>query len=99
MRELSKSFLLLWHLFKNPRVPLWAKIIPVVTVLYWLNPIDPIPFPLLDDVIALLIGYKLFVDAAPDDLVDVLRRKIDYGEPIDDSDEVIDTTYRVLDDD
>ncbi len=98
MQELHKSFLLVWQLFKNPRVPWWAKIIPVAAVLYWFNPIDPIPIPLLDDVIALLIGYKLFVDSAPNDLVDRLKRSIQYGKPIDDSDEVIDASYQVLDD-
>ena len=98
MRELYKSFLLVWQLFKNPAVPWWAKLIPIAAALYWFNPIDPVPVPLLDDVVALLIGYKLFVGSAPADLVDRLRRNIAYGQPMNDSGEVIDASYQILDD-
>ena len=34
LQALYKSFLLVWQLFKNPRVPWWAKIIPVAAILY-----------------------------------------------------------------
>ena len=98
MRELYKNFLLVWQLFKNPAVPWWAKLIPIAAALYWFNPIDPVPIPLLDDVVVLLIGCKLFTDSAPADLVDRLRRSIAYGRPTDESNEVIDASYQILDD-
>jgi hypothetical protein len=101
MQELQKSKTLLWSLFKHPRVPLVVKAIPVIAFLYWLNPVDPLPFPFnlapIDDIVAVLLGLKLFVELCPQDLVEALRYEIAYGNPVSD-DEVIDTTYQILDD-
>jgi len=101
MRELQKNWRLWWGLFTHPRVSVLVKVIPVLSVLYWLNPIDPLPPPLnitpIDDLTAILLGLKLFVELSPPDLVAALRHEIEYGSPVDD--EVIDASYRVLDDD
>lgn len=100
--EMQKSLKLVWALFTHNRVPIFLKIIPVLSFLYWLNPIDPLPPPFnflpFDDVAAVLLGLKLFVELSPQDLVDRLRYQITYGEPMDDG-EFIDTTYQILDDD
>ena len=78
-----------------------TKTIPVAAFLYWLNPIDPLPPPLnmtpIDDLTAVLLGLKLFVELSPPDLVAAIRHEIEYGKPLDD--EVIDASYRVIDDD
>jgi len=101
MRELKKNGQLYWKLFTHPRVSLLVKTIPVLAFLYWLNPIDPLPPPLnltpIDDLTAILLGLKLFVELSPSDLVAALRYEIEYGSDTDD--EVIDASYRVLDDD
>lgn len=97
---LQRNLQLIWELFRNPRVPLWVKGILVLTVLYWFNPVDPLPPPLnlfpFDDLLAILLGTKIFVELAPADLVNALRRKIEFGDSADD--EVIDAVYRILDD-
>jgi len=98
--SLKKNLQLIWGLFKNPQVPLWIKGVLLLAVLYWFNPIDPLPPPLnlfpFDDMLAILLGAKLFVELAPADLVNALRRKIEFGDDADD--EVIDAVYRILDD-
>ncbi len=101
IQEIKKSGRLLWRLFVHPRVSLLAKVVPVMAFLYWLNPIDPLPPPLnitpIDDITAILLGFKLFIELCPPDLVAALRHEINYGKLPDD--EVIDTSYRVIDDD
>ncbi len=97
---LQRNLQLIWKLFRHPQVPFWVKGILVLTALYWFNPVDPLPPPLnffpFDDMLAILLGTKLFVELAPADLVNTLRRKIEFGDSADD--EVIDSVYRILDD-
>ncbi len=101
VRAWHKSLTLVWRLFSHPRVSMITKTIPVAAFLYWLNPIDPLPPPLnmtpIDDLTAVLLGLKLFVELSPPDLVAAIRHEIEYGKPLDD--EVIDASYRVIDDD
>ena len=101
-RQFNNSGKLLWSLFTHPRVPIWAKVIPFTAFLYWLNPIDPLPFPLnvlpLDDVAAVWLGIKLFIELCPQDLVANLRHEIEFGVSSDNN-TVIDASYQVLDDD
>lgn len=106
VRELGKSGALIWRLFTSPETPLWTKIIPVLSFLYWLGPADAVLIPFLgitplDDIVVILLGLKLFVEVCPQDLVERLRDEINYGIPADDDDNdtVIDATYHVLDDD
>lgn len=100
-REVKNGGRLIWELFTHKEVPIWVKMIPAIAFLYWLNPIDPLPPPLnmmpLDDMAAVWFGLKLFVELSPQELVNRLRYNIAYGTPIN-NDEVIDTTYQVLDD-
>lgn len=101
-RELQKNGLLWWRLFTHPRVSIFAKILPVLAFLYWLNPLDFPTMPILgitpiDDAAAILLGLKLFVELSPQDVVAAIRYEIEYGTSADD--EVIDASYRVLDDD
>lgn len=100
-REMQKNWQLWWRLFTHPRVSILAKAMPVLALLYWLNPLDFPTAPLLgmtpiDDAAAVLLGLKLFVELSPQDVVAAIRHEIEYGTPSDD--EVIDASYRVLDD-
>lgn len=100
--SLKKNILLIWRLFRHPQVPLWIKPIPLISMLYWLNPIDFVPvvgLTPLDDLSVVLLGSKLFVELAPKLVVDRLRNELDYGNPVDDNGQVIDTTYHFMDDD
>jgi uncharacterized membrane protein YkvA (DUF1232 family) len=72
---------LIWRLLKDERVPLFIKAVPVATVIYALFPIDFLPdiFPPLgqiDDVAALILGFSLFVELAPPDIVREHQREL-----------------------
>lgn len=58
------------RLVQDPRVPLMAKAVFALTVLYIVSPIDIVPdwFPFVgqaDDVLALMAGLNLFLRACP----------------------------------
>lgn len=61
-----------WQLFRDGRVPAYAKILPVIFVLlYVLSPIDLIPDPILglgqlDDLGVFLLGLVIFRALVPD---------------------------------
>ncbi|MFQ5614355.1 MAG: YkvA family protein [Anaerolineae bacterium] len=102
MRQIGRNLQLIWRLFASPQVPVWIKSIPPLTILYLLFPVDLLPdiFPGLgqmDDLAILLLGAKLFIELSPADLVDRIRHELTYGHPLAD-DEVMDATYRVIDD-
>ena len=66
---------LLWSLFRDPAVPLHAKAVVPVLVLYLLFPFDLIPdfIPLLgqlDDLVVIGAGLMLFVALTPADLIE-----------------------------
>lgn len=87
LRAIIDQIRLTWHLLRDPRVPLWTKIIPVVGVLYVLSPIDIIPDVLiglgqLDDLAIVLGGMRLFAAAVPEHIVEEHRAEI-AGKPLD----------------
>lgn len=100
-----KQARLAWRLFRDARVPGWAKLIPIAGLLYLLSPIDLIPemmIPLLgevDDVVLLLLAVKLFVDLSPPGVVrEHLRDLLNVPEEARDGKQsYIDVPYRVHD--
>lgn len=103
LTNLLRELFLIARLMLDRRVPLWVKIIPLLTVLYILSPIDLSPDPILglgqlDDTLTLLIGLNLFMALCPREVVEQLRRGVKRESTPDPEAEVIDTTYRVLDD-
>ncbi|MGC8877911.1 MAG: YkvA family protein [Anaerolineae bacterium] len=103
LTKLLREIFLIARLMLDRRVPLWVKLIPVLTALYILSPIDLSPDPILglgqlDDTLTLLIGLNLFLALCPREVVDQLRRGAKREGTPDSEAEVIDTTYRVLDD-
>lgn len=73
-REVWRQARLAWYLIRSPEVPLYLKLLPALAVVYVLLPTDFIPdvFPVigqLDDVTALLVGAKVFIELAPQDVV------------------------------
>ena len=79
LRDFFSQFQLAWRLLLDRRVPLLTKIIPLLTVLYVISPIDLIPdvalgFGQLDDLAIFLIGLRLFVDVCPPALVEETKR-------------------------
>lgn len=73
-REMWRQARLAWYLIRSPEVPLYLKVLPVLAVIYVLLPTDFIPdvFPVigqLDDITALLVGAKVFIELAPQEVV------------------------------
>ncbi len=67
-----------WRLLFDRRVSGPAKLIPLLIVAYIFSPIDLVPdvllpFGVVDDLSALLLGLQLFIRSAPRDVVDEHR--------------------------
>ena len=63
LRAFVDQIRLTWALLRDPRVPLWAKAIPAIGILYVLSPLDFIPdwvpvVGMLDDVAVLGFAAK-----------------------------------------
>lgn len=99
---LIKQVRLAWRLLRDGRVPGWAKMIPFVSLLYFLMPIDLIPELALpglgeiDDIAVLLLALKMFVELSP---APIVREHLEdlFGLPKS-ARQTIDGDYRVLDD-
>jgi uncharacterized membrane protein YkvA (DUF1232 family) len=74
VQDVIRQARLAWRLFFDERVPAWAKLIPPAALAYVVLPLDIIPdvalgLGQLDDIAVLLIGVKLFIEVAPQDVV------------------------------
>ncbi len=88
-RELWRQARLVLYLVRDPEVPVYLKVLPLAAVLYVLIPTDLVPdvFPVLgqlDDITALIVGGKIFIELAPPHVVarylDAMRRRVDDTE-------------------
>jgi uncharacterized membrane protein YkvA (DUF1232 family) len=73
-------------LMRDPRVPIWAKVIPILGIVYVLSPLDFIPDVMiglgqLDDLAIVLGGMRLFAAVVPADVVEE-HRAIIAGKPL-----------------
>ena len=73
-REIWQQVRLVYYLLRDPEVPVYLKLLPLAAVLYVLFPLDLAPdiWPVvgqLDDLTALLVGAKVFVEMAPPHVV------------------------------
>jgi uncharacterized membrane protein YkvA (DUF1232 family) len=93
---------LAWRLMREPRVPLVAKALPALAVLYVLSPLDFIPdiLPVLgqiDDLGIVILSVKLFLRVCPTAAASFHADAITSGRrfaPMTPTDVVIDATYR-----
>lgn len=74
LSEVVREARLTWYLLTDGRVSSWVKMIPLATLLYILSPIDLLPDPILglgqlDDLAALILGVKLFIEMCPREVV------------------------------
>jgi len=89
------------RLLREPRVPLFVKVVPVMAALYLVSPLDVIPdvFPLagqLDDLTLSLIALAAFLRLCPEAPVDFHRGAIAEGRPyspMSPTDDVIDAKW------
>ena len=102
LTEIVKRLRLVWLLFWDGRVPLWIKSVLPASLLYLSSPIDFVPDVILglgqvDDLSVILLGMTLFVKLCPQDIVREHLDKLEYGDL--GNDEVVDTSYQVVDED
>ena len=74
-----------WRLFRDPRVPVLTKSIPVLTIVYLLSPVDWLinMIPVLgqmEDIAVLGLGMTLFIRLAPQEVVDEYRLRLSAGD-------------------
>jgi uncharacterized membrane protein YkvA (DUF1232 family) len=75
---------LTWRLLRDPRVPLWAKAIPMLPLVYVVSPIDVIPdiIPILgqlDDLTLIIAGMRAFEALVPEDIVLEHKRALEQS--------------------
>lgn len=113
--EIVRHVRLGWRLLRDPRISPWLKlIVPGLLLAYVIVPVDLLPdvFPLvgqLDDLAAILLAGKLFVELCPRRIVreheEAMVRPRERAEPAEEKagvsvreGPVIEGKYRVLDD-
>jgi len=103
LAEMIKRLRLVWLLFKDSRVPFLAKLILPLSLLYLISPIDFVPAAFvpvlggLDDLGVILLGIALFVKLSPPQIVAHYLHQLEYGRTPESDQEVVDATYRVVD--
>ena len=103
LSEIVDQIRLIWRLIKDPQVPTWVKFIPPLAILYLVSPIDLVADPILglgqlDDLAILLLGFKVFVELCPPAVRQRYQAELTGGTAPEPDDDVVDTTYRVVDD-
>ena len=73
-KEIWLQVRLVLALIRDPEVPSYLKLLPLAAILYVVFPLDFAPdiYPILgqlDDLTALLVGAKVFVEMAPPEIV------------------------------
>jgi len=63
-----------WELFRDPRVPRWTKLIPILTIVYLVSPVDWLVnmVPVLgqmEDIAVLGLCMNIFIRLSPADIV------------------------------
>lgn len=81
VRDLIRQLNLVWRLLKDGRVPIWIKVIPLLSLAYLLVPTDFVPDILLglgqlDDMAVLALGIKLFTELVPASVVQEHREEL-----------------------
>lgn len=97
LRALGERLGIAWRLFRDPRVPAWAKTVPLAALIYVLWPMDVVTDVLpglgqLDDITLLLLATEAFIRLCPRELWSETRSP-KTGAPGD----TIEGEYRVMD--
>ena len=82
MTGLLNQFRVTMRLFRDPRVPMWKKAVPVLALLYIISPVDFIPDLIpglgqLDDIGIMLAAMRLFEMISPEAVVIQQRRDVE----------------------
>jgi uncharacterized membrane protein YkvA (DUF1232 family) len=82
LSKFHRELMLMWHLLRDARTPVSAKLIAIAAGLYIVSPIDIVSdfLPVLgwlDDGLVALVLFKLAQRLLPDDLLAALKAKLD----------------------
>lgn len=82
--ELWQQAKLVFQLFLDRDVPIYLKILPIAAIAYLLFPVDFLPdivpgLGQIDDLTILLLGAKIFIEMAPQDVVNRYLGRIGSG--------------------
>ena len=59
---LARQLYQIWKALRDPAIPWAAKwLIPLAALVYWISPIDLIPFFPVDDIIVVIVAMNLFM--------------------------------------
>ena len=101
LTSLLQQLRLTWLLMQDGKVPVWVKALIPLSIIYVLSPIDLLPDVILglgqlDDLGILLLAMTSFIKLCPPDLVQYYRHQL-ANEVGSEPQEIVDTTYRMID--
>ncbi len=67
-KDLLIQIRLMLRLMAEPRVTLWAKAVPILTLVYLISPLDFLLGP-IDDMVVVYFGMDTFISLCPKDIV------------------------------
>ncbi len=58
----ARQFYQVWKALRDPNIPWAAKwLVPLAAFVYWISPIDLLPFNPLDDIVVVFIALNVFL--------------------------------------
>jgi len=80
MQEFSMRARLLFRLLADRRVSVWAKLVPIAGLIYWISPLDVISgipgLSAVDDVAVLWFVQYAFIELCPPEVVRELSKQL-----------------------
>jgi len=92
VRNILNQLKLIYRLMGDSRVNLFAKLIPIGTLVYLISPIDAVSLPIIgavDDAALLWLGSYIFTELCPPEVV-AEHMKALAGKPDPSSDDIVD---------
>jgi uncharacterized membrane protein YkvA (DUF1232 family) len=81
--ELALRIKLFLRMMKDPRINIFLKSLPVLSVLYLISPLDLAPLMPLDDAAILSMAFYLFIELSPKAVIDELMNELRNLDPKD----------------
>lgn len=94
--ELYHNLRLIIRLVRDGRVNFFFKLLPIGALLYWVIPFDLFPINPLDDALVIWLGFSLFLNLCPADVVEEHRAELRGTSKGTSSPEVVDGSYKDL---
>lgn len=91
-KDLLSNLHLIFSLMKDKRVNFALKLLPVGALVYLVVPYDLLPVNPVDDALVIWLGFSMFIELCPDDIVEEHRAKL-KGEVVPTTD-VVEGTFK-----